>query len=229
MSLGAAVGGTQPASKTRGNTAEAAALALAVALYVLAWPQSLGLSDEAILLYEAKRMFDGDVLYRDIFDFGAPGAWYLIQAGYALFGVHLATAKATMAVIHGISSALLYASARGLGVRRAFAVVPSLGFVALCQPTFPHVSPHWFSSSLMFAMPTSTVKSSTCPLASASRSTSSHSSCSRSPAAPKSRSSLLATPRTGPTEWGRTGSSGSGPVSSPQHHCATDWPAPSSG
>ena len=65
-----------------GDLARAALLAGATALYLATLPHDLYPSDEGRFLYEAKRLIDGDVPYRDFFDFITPGLLYLLALAY---------------------------------------------------------------------------------------------------------------------------------------------------
>lgn len=65
-----------------GDLAWAALLAGATALYLATLPHDLYPGDEGRFLYEAKRLIDGDVPYRDFFDFITPGLLYLLALAY---------------------------------------------------------------------------------------------------------------------------------------------------
>ena len=83
-------------------------------LYWTALPHSLGPADESVHLYEAKRVLDGEVLYRDVFNFITPGWFYLMAALFWLFGTSIETARIAMAVIHGATTVLVYFTGRRL-------------------------------------------------------------------------------------------------------------------
>lgn len=135
----------------RGATVDAL-LALGLLLgsvyYVDALPRVLGGSDEGIYLYEAKRLLDGAVFYRDVFDLITPGAHYLMAGAFALLGVSIETARHVDAVVHGLIVLTTYATSRMLGVRRALASVAALAQVAVFQPAWPVASPHWVATLL---------------------------------------------------------------------------------
>ena len=69
--------------------------------YLVAMPRTLGWSDEAYFLYEAKRIAEGEVMYRDIFQFVTPGASYIMALLYLVFGTTITTAHVAKAVVHG--------------------------------------------------------------------------------------------------------------------------------
>ena len=114
--------------------------------YVLALPHNLGAADESFFLYEAKRVSEGEVLYRDVFELVAPLSWYAMAALFKVFGATIETARGSMAVVHGLIAALVYVACRRLGVARGLATAAALSDVALCQPAWPYASPHWFGT-----------------------------------------------------------------------------------
>lgn len=133
-----------------------AVLTLAVFAGALAWfaaqPHNLGPADEAFLLADAVRIGNGERLYRDIFWLAMPLAHWGLVAVFSLFGASLATAKTAMAVVNSATAAMSVAGARSLGVRAPIALLPALAFLALVQPVWPHVSPHWLVTSLIMAL-----------------------------------------------------------------------------
>lgn len=122
------------------------------ALYCASLPHSLGPADESVHLYEAKRIVDGEVLYRDVFNFITPGWFYLMASLFWVFGTNIDTARMAMVVTHGLTAVLLYFSCRRLGIRRALSWPPAVGYLVLCQSAFPIVSQHWVSTLLCTAL-----------------------------------------------------------------------------
>jgi hypothetical protein len=121
-------------------------LIVAAVIYLASFPRSLGSVDESYFLYEAKRLMDGEVMYRDVFQFITPLASYAMAALFWLFGATIATAKIGMAAVHGLTMAILYLICRRLGVRRTFAALTSVAYLAVCQPAWDYASWHWFST-----------------------------------------------------------------------------------
>lgn len=121
-------------------------LLVATAAYLSWLPRNLGWADESFFLYEARRIREGEAMYRDFFQFVAPLAWYVMAALYWIFGTDMATARVSMAILHGLTAVLLYLSGRAAGARRALALLPPAAYVVLCQPAWPYASPHWFST-----------------------------------------------------------------------------------
>lgn len=128
------------------DIAVALALFLATTLYCASLSYNMYTYDEGFFLYEAKRVLDGQVFYRDIFDIITPGAMYVMAAAYALFGTTMTTARTTMAVLHGLIAVLSFAACRTLAVRRSIAAVVGLAQVAVWFPAFERAAPHWFGT-----------------------------------------------------------------------------------
>jgi hypothetical protein len=120
----------------------------ATALYVVSLPRNLGQADESVYLYEAKRILEGAVLYRDVFEITTPGWLFLMAALFRAFGVDLATARATLAVLHGVTAAILYLTCRRLGVRRGLSWPVPLAYLAVCASAWPVASQHWLGTTL---------------------------------------------------------------------------------
>ena len=129
------------------DVAFAAALFVATSIYLgFSWPLAMVGQDEGEILYGAKRVFDGEVMYRDFFDQVGPIASHVIALVYMLFGVSMEAARASMAVLHGAIVALMYVTARQLGVRPVLAALVGWTHVALFYPALPFTSPHWFAT-----------------------------------------------------------------------------------
>ncbi len=126
----------------------AALLAAAIIGYLAALPLNLQSPDEARHLDHAHRVLNGERLYRDIFEITTPLWVYLMTAMFALFGTTLATARATVAVIHAGIAVVLYASCRRLGVRRELAWLTGFVAVVFSQRIFPNASYHWLATLL---------------------------------------------------------------------------------
>jgi hypothetical protein len=126
----------------------AAASFAAAVMYLSVCPPILMTGDEANYLHEAKRLAQGEVLYRDIFELTTP-AWMLLVAGlFRLFGTDIATAKAAMWIMNGLTAGLLFLSCRALGVRRLLSWIIGLVPLALSFPAWPFASQHWLATML---------------------------------------------------------------------------------
>lgn len=120
--------------------------------YLFSLPRDLNGADEASYLYDAKRVLNGAVTYRDYFTVITPGFMYLMAALFWLFGTTIDTARISMAVLHGLIVVLLYLTCRRFGVRPGLSWPPALAHLAVAQPAWPIASPHWLSTLLCAAL-----------------------------------------------------------------------------
>jgi hypothetical protein len=138
----------------RGGRATRIALALVLAAacigYTLAWPRFLGRSDESVLLDGARRIVDGQALYRDFFEFITPGSFYLYAGLFAVTGSSFLAVRLLTAAINATSCVLLFYLVCRVAapLEAALAVV---SFVVICLTTFLFASPHWISTMLSLA------------------------------------------------------------------------------
>ncbi|HTD58416.1 MAG TPA: hypothetical protein VK672_05930 [Solirubrobacteraceae bacterium] len=123
------------------------ALGLACFVYLLTLPPTLGSADESYLLYGAKRVLQGQALYRDFFDFVTPGSFYLYALAYAVGGVSITTARVTTALLNALSATCTYFLTRHVA-SMAEAVVTGLLVVVICVPVWNMASNHWMATSL---------------------------------------------------------------------------------
>jgi len=116
--------------------------------YLVSLPHNLGPSDESIYLYEAKRLLQGQAMYRDVFDFTMPGWMYLMAGLFRLFGTSIATARTAMAVLHALAAIGIYGACRAAGVRPGLSWPAALAHLVLDQAAWPIASQHWLGSAL---------------------------------------------------------------------------------
>jgi len=114
--------------------------------YLRYWPHDFYFFDEGLFLYEAKRVLQGDVMYRDFFDIRTPAWFYLFAGLYALLGVSMETARFGMAIVHGLIGGLTYLACRFAGVRVSIAILAALTHLTLGYPTCTIATPHWLST-----------------------------------------------------------------------------------
>src|SRR5690348_11137587 len=76
-----------------------AALAFA---YLVAYPLVIGRADESHLLYGARRILEGQVIYRDFFESITPLAYWLFAAVYRVAGTTLFAARVVIALVEGL-------------------------------------------------------------------------------------------------------------------------------
>jgi len=122
-------------------------------VYFLSYPLALGGADESHLLFEARRVFEGQVPYKDFFESLTPLSFYLFAGVYWIAGTFLLPARVTIAVIEAVGCALLFHLVRRLasGLEAALAALILAG---LCVPVWPFASPHWISTTLGLAVAT---------------------------------------------------------------------------
>jgi hypothetical protein len=142
-------GDRQPVAWAALDSTVGMALAAFTLAYLYWWPRDLNPFDEALLLYEAKRILRGDVPYRDFFEIITPGSLYVFAGAFSLLGVSLGTARALMAAVHVAIELTVYAVCRRLGVRRGLAVIAALAHLALGYVQLPIASAHWLGTLLM--------------------------------------------------------------------------------
>lgn len=142
----------RPRAQRRGDVGLAVALGAAVIASLLEWPPTLGYADEAYFLYEAKRLLDGEALYRDVFEIYTPLGLWMVAAAYQLFGTSITVARGFAAAVHAGIAALLFAICRTLGVRRSLAVLTAALAVALAYPLWPIASQHWLAALWILAL-----------------------------------------------------------------------------
>lgn len=130
------------------DAAVAAVLAAGVVALVLRRAPVLDYADEAYVLFEAKRLLEGEVLYRDVFEIITPLFLWLTTGLYALFGVHIGVARGLAAGLQAGLALTAYGACRLLGVRRGLAAAGAAAAIAVAQPFWPIASPHWQSSLL---------------------------------------------------------------------------------
>lgn len=135
----------------RADAGIVAALFVSTALFVRAWPRDLISLDEGVFVYEAARILDGDVPYRDFFEMVTPGAWYLLALLYRMFGVDMATARGLMAAVQGFIVLAVFTACRRLGVRAGLSAGAAVFHMAAGYPTLTYASPHWISTLVTLA------------------------------------------------------------------------------
>lgn len=124
--------------------------------YLLSYPLAMGRADESLSLYGAKRVLDGQVLYKDFFEYLTPLSFYIFAGFYYLGGTTLRAARVGMALIEAMGSALLFHLVRRVAGTLE-AIIATLIFVCICLPTWPYASPHWMSTVLGLLVATVTL------------------------------------------------------------------------
>jgi hypothetical protein len=128
-------------------------VALLAFAYFQTYPLAIGHADESHLLYAAKRIFQGQVIYEDFFSCLTPLSQYLFAGVYSLGGTTLLAARVTIALIEAVGCALLFQLVRRV-TSLAEAALVTLIFAGVCIPTWPYASPHWISTVLVLVVAT---------------------------------------------------------------------------
>lgn len=115
--------------------------------YLMSYPLAIGRADESHLLLEARRVFDGQIPYKDFFESLTPLSMYLFAGVYRIAGTNLLAARITISLIEAAAAVLLFQLARRVAGTLE-AVVATLIFLCLCIPAWPFASPHWISTAL---------------------------------------------------------------------------------
>jgi len=123
--------------------------ALSVA-YLLALPPTLNPADESFLLYGAKRILQGQALYRDFFDFVYPGSFYLYAAAFRIGGVSITTARVTTALLNALSATCTYVLVLHVA-SAAEAILAALLVTVACVPGWNMASEHWATTAFGLA------------------------------------------------------------------------------
>ena len=106
-------------------------------------------ADEGYIIYGAKRVLDGQILYKDFFQFYPPGDFYLLAFVFKLFGYSFIMARETAVVIDSLINTLLfYFSYKA--IRSWYAILPPLFFLILGYPNWMQYSHYWSSMLFLF-------------------------------------------------------------------------------
>jgi hypothetical protein len=141
-----------PDDRSRTDALAALLIAAGVVWYIASLPHNLGIADEAYLLNDARRIRNGELMYRDIFYFTTPGGHWLLAGLFWLFGTTIGVARLTMAVVHAAIAATTFLLCRRLAVPTPIGLVAAAASVVLCHAAWPYASLHWFSLALMLAL-----------------------------------------------------------------------------
>lgn len=103
--------------------------------------------DEYIVVFDAQRLLNGQVPYRDFFNFIPPGAFYALAGVFALLGKGSITAARYVSLLSVAGGwAFLFGSLLRAGWSRGRALRLSLIFPVCLYPFWAVVSHHWFAA-----------------------------------------------------------------------------------
>jgi len=100
--------------------------------------------DEGTVLYGALRVAQGEVLYRDFFEFQGPVFFWLFSWLFGWLGPSMPAAQALQVLLNA-SSALGLAVVVARLAGPVIALTSSVLFVCLIVPMWPHAYPHWLA------------------------------------------------------------------------------------
>jgi len=107
-------------------------------------------ADEGYILYGAKRVLDGQIIYKDFFQFYPPGNFYLLALVYKLFGYSFTVARETAIIIDSLINVMVfYLSYKAF--KAWYAIIPPLFFMILGFPNWIQFS-HFWTSELFFLL-----------------------------------------------------------------------------
>ena len=99
-------------------------------------------ADEGIFLYGARRVLDGQIIYRDFFSYFFPGNYYFLALIYKLFGYSFLVAREALVIIDSLINVLVfYLSYKTL--KTWYAILPPLFFLILGFPNWMQFSHFW--------------------------------------------------------------------------------------
>ena len=106
------------------------------------------LSDEGVVVHGATRILDGQVPYRDFFEFLAPGSFLVVAAWLKVFGATFESVRMLLIATLTFIAALTYVAARMVTGRRALAVMLTVAWLVRAPHDTNH---HWFTTGASMA------------------------------------------------------------------------------
>ena len=109
------------------------------------------LGDEGVVLHAAVRILDGEVLYRDFFEFLPPGGFLIVATWMKLFGIGFTSARVLAVGVIAAIAALLYTAARLASGTRPLAALLAISWTVLSQGAWTVISHHWLTTAASMA------------------------------------------------------------------------------
>lgn len=126
-------------------------VAIVTALLCMPFTRSIWmLADEGIWLHAAQRMIDGQILYRDFFEFHPPLGFLTVAAWMAVFGQSLLAARLLMVLVIAMTAWLAYSCCRMISNRPGLSALLTLAWAVSVPGPWMQVNHHWFTS--LFSM-----------------------------------------------------------------------------
>src|SRR5438046_5546109 len=107
------------------------------------------LGDEGVLLHGAMRILGGEVLYRDFFEFLAPGGFLIVATWMKLFGVDFGSVRVLALGVVAATAALLYAAARLSSGNRPLAALLAIAWAVFSPRAWTGVFLHWITTAAL--------------------------------------------------------------------------------
>jgi hypothetical protein len=104
--------------------------------------------DQSVFLEHAERMANGEVLYRDLFQFNLPGTEYLYYFLFRCFGFRLSIPSLAIFPTLTAVTLLVYSLSR-IVLNGLTALFPAIAFMVVCQHVFIDATHHWYSILLV--------------------------------------------------------------------------------
>ncbi len=99
--------------------------------------------DPWIALYGAKRILEGQLLYKNFFDFITPGTDYMLAGVFYIFGLKLTVAHMAVILANAIVVSIVVFISFDMIKNKWLGLLPGLLF-SLYSPYYYYVSHHWF-------------------------------------------------------------------------------------
>jgi len=106
------------------------------------------LSDEGVIVHGAIRILDGQVPYRDFFEFLGPGSFFVLAAWLKVFGATFDAVRLLLIVTLALIAALTYVGARMVSGQRAVAATLVVAWLIRAPHDTNH---HWFTTAASMA------------------------------------------------------------------------------
>ncbi|GAC1332345.1 MAG: hypothetical protein NVSMB22_24500 [Chloroflexota bacterium] len=97
--------------------------------------------------YDSIRVLQGQVPYRDFFNFTGPGIFWLQAAIFRIFGVSASVTQNVFIVVAALTATCLFVISSNLVQRRALQLFPPLFFTAGIVPHAAYPSHHWYAGA----------------------------------------------------------------------------------
>lgn len=122
-----------------------------IALALLLWtsPKFVKMLDEGMLASTAFNISQGQVLYRDVFEFWTPLSVYITASAFSLFGVTVFTLRTLAAVLLILNTICVYYLLRHICRKKLFILLNLLAFIGITY-SFVEMNHHWLGMLFLF-------------------------------------------------------------------------------